>query len=348
MSKRKLGIGIVGCGMISYFHARAIAEIEEAQLVGAHSDRAEAAERFANEFDTRIFHSFEDMLACPDVDIVSICTPSGLHAPMAVKAAKAGKHIIVEKPVAITREQIDSIEKATKESRVKLAVISQHRFSPAVQFVKKAIDEGAFGKILIVDINMKYYRTPEYYKSSAWRGTREMDGGGALMNQGIHGIDLINYLAGPVSSVYGKVKTEVHDIEVEDTAVAFVEYESGAIGAIHGTTSVNPGQPRVIDINGTLGSVTLIEDKIKRWNVEGYDMPAELLFTPEKGLKGGFNAPDNISYKNHKKQIRDMIGAIIEDREPMITLSDGRRSVETILSIYESSETGTPIKLKKI
>ena len=154
MSKRKLGIGIVGCGMISYFHARAIAEIEEAQLVGAHSDRAEAAERFANEFDTRIFHSFEDMLACPDVDIVSICTPSGLHAPMAVKEAKAGKHIIVEKPVAITREQIDSIEKATKESRVKLAVISQHRFSPAVQFVKKAIDEGAFGKILIVDINM--------------------------------------------------------------------------------------------------------------------------------------------------------------------------------------------------
>lgn len=345
MKDKKFGIGIVGCGMISYFHANAISDLEDARLVGVFSDRKDAAEKFTAEFDAKIFDTYEDMLASPDIDIVSICTPSGLHSRFAVQAAEAGKHIIVEKPLAITREQLADIADACKKNSVKLAVISQHRFSPAIQFVKKAIDDGVFGKILIVDINMKYYRTPEYYRSSNWRGTRAMDGGGALMNQGIHGIDLVNYLAGPVTRVFGRVKTEVHDIEVEDTAIAYVEYACGAMGTVHGTTSVTPGYPRVIDINGTLGSVTIIEDKIKRWDVKGCTVPEELTYSSDKGVKGGFSAPDNISYKNHRRQIADMIRAIREDGEPSIGFEDGKRSVETILAIYESSESGKPVDL---
>ena len=160
MKDKKFGIGIVGCGMISYFHANAISDLEDARLVGVFSDRKDAAEKFTAEFDAKIFDTYEDMLASPDIDIVSICTPSGLHSRFAVQAAEAGKHIIVEKPLAITREQLADIADACKKNSVKLAVISQHRFSPAIQFVKKAIDDGVFGKILIVDLNMKYYRTP--------------------------------------------------------------------------------------------------------------------------------------------------------------------------------------------
>lgn len=344
MKSGKLGFGIVGCGLISKFHATAIKELQKAELVGVFDNYRTNAVRFAEEFPCKVFDTYEDMLKCEDIDIITICTPSGLHAPLAIEAANAKKHIVVEKPMSITNQQISEVIKACEENNVKTCVISQLRFSKAVRFLKKVVDEGVLGKILIGDLNMKYYRSPEYFATSSWKGTWKMDGGGALMNQGIHGIDMLLYLMGPVKNVYGSVKTMVHDIETEDTAIASVEYESGAMGTIHATTSVSPGYPRTIEINGTNGTVVLQEDSILKWDVPDYEIPSELLWSEQKKNRS-FHDPGKISTLNHKLQLDDMINAIQEDREPMITIYDGKKPVELILSIYESSKNGKKISL---
>ena len=237
MSK-KYGFGIVGCGAISKWHVAAINEIENAELIGVFNTPKSFAEDFAKENNCRVFDTYEEMLNCGDIDIVNICTPSGTHAPLAIEAANHKKNVIVEKPMAITKKEINDLVKAVKINDIKLAVISQLRFNENIQKVKKSIDNGDLGDIIIGDVYMKYYRSPEYFSSSDWRGTWAMDGGGALMNQGIHGIDILQYLVGPVKSVSGICKTLARDIEVEDTASLVVEYENGAVGVIQGTTSV--------------------------------------------------------------------------------------------------------------
>ena len=342
MSK-KYGFGIVGCGVISKWHISAAELIPNAKLIGVFDNRKESAEKVAAEHSCRVFDTFEDMLACSDIDIISICTPSGLHAPLAIKAANAGKNIICEKPMAITHEQIDELIAAVENNHVKMAVISQLRFTESVQKVKKAIDNGELGKILVGDVYMKYYRSPEYYASSAWRGTWAMDGGGALMNQGIHGVDVLQYLVGPVKSVYGRCKTLARDIEVEDTATVVVEYESGAIGVIEGTTSVNPGYPRIIEIHGTRGTICLTEDEITEWNVDGVDLLSEK--SGGGGKVKSFRDPTAIDLDNHRRQIEEFIDAVKEDKRPLVDVYEGKKPVEIILAAYESSKTGCKIEL---
>lgn len=341
---KELGIGILGCGMIAHFHARAIAEAAGGRLRGVYSDQGEQARRFAEEYSTSVFDRYEAMLASPEIDVVSICTPSGFHASQAARAARLRKHVIVEKPLAITREQLAEVKTACAEGGVCLSVISQLRFSPAVRFLKRAIREGAFGKILFADLRMKYHRAPEYYRESPWRGTLAMDGGGALMNQGIHGIDLLLDLMGPVARVYGRTRTALHKIEVEDTAVSCLEFVSGAMGTVHAATSVSPGYPRQIEINGSLGSAILTEDKISLWDVPAMPLPPEL-FWEQTAAKGGFRAPDGISHVLHRVQIEDVIAAVRDGRAPAVGLADGKRSVEVVLAIYESAERGAAVEL---
>ncbi len=337
------GFGIVGCGAISKWHAAAINEIDNAELIGVFNNLQPAAVDFAKEHNCKVFDTYEGMLNCEDIQIINICTPSGTHASLAIEAANHKKNIIVEKPMAITKEQIDSLLEAVKRNGVKLSVISQLRFDENIQKVKKAIDSGALGKIVIGDIYMKYYRSPEYYNSSNWRGTWAMDGGGALMNQGIHGIDILQYLVGPVKTVSGVCKTLVRDIEVEDTASLVVEYENGAIGVIQGTTSVEPGYPRIIEITGTRGTIALKETDIIKWDVDGQSlMDSEV-------LEGGFNSyrdPGAISLNSHKPQIEDMIKAIEENRNPMIDGYEGKKAVEIILAAYEASELRKQVELR--
>ena len=203
---KKLGFGIVGCGVISEWHARAISGIEGIVLVGATDRNQDSREKFAGKFGIVAFDTYEQMLACRDIDVVCICTPSGLHSSMAVQAADAGKHIIVEKPMALNLEQADQIIRACDRNYVKLTVISQLRFTEAVSRMKDAVDQGLPGKLVMGNLYMKYYRSQEYYDSSSWRGTWAMDGGGALMNQGIHGIDLLQYIMGDVKSVFAYAK----------------------------------------------------------------------------------------------------------------------------------------------
>lgn len=340
MSK-KFGFGIVGCGVISKWHSDSIKEIEGAELIGVYDKFKEGAERFASENGCTFFETFEDMLASEDIDAICICTPSGTHAPLAIQAANSGKNIIVEKPVAITEEQIAQLVEAVEKNGVKLAVVSQLRFNDAVKKAKKAITEGRLGKILLGDVYMKYYRSSEYYSSSAWRGTWAMDGGGALMNQGIHGIDILQYLAGPVKSVSAICKTLDRDIEVEDAANIIVEYEHGGIGVIQGTTCTTPGYPRRLEITGTKGTIVIEEDTIIKWDIEG----EEGEITAEKTDVASFKDPSAFNNENHKRQIEDLINAVKEDRPPLVDLYEGKRPVEIILAAYESSKRGTKIEL---
>ncbi len=343
MLNEKLGFAIIGCGMISKWHAESILD-SDANLIGAWDKRQESALAFAEEYGCKVFSSAEEMLASDEVDIVCICVPSGLHAQYAIMVANAGKHFVVEKPMAITRQEITAITEACEKNGVKGCVISQLRFSPVIQAVKKAIDGGALGKILFVELSMKYYRSDEYFKASPWRGTHAMDGGGALMNQGIHGIDLVQFLAGPICSVQGLCKTLAHDIEVEDTASLTVEYENGAIGSIIGTTSVLPGYPRVLEISGTNGTIALTEDAITRWDVEGTPKPEVKADSAEIR---SFNNPTALPTDNHKAQIRDMIEAVKNNRRPGSDVYEGRKAVEVILTAYEASKLGKKLPVNQ-
>ena len=338
MQKQSFGFGIIGCGMISKWHADSILSIEGAYLVGAADAAPQRAANFASQYGCTPFASADDLLACAEIDIVCICTPSGLHAEYAKKVAEAGKHFVVEKPLAITREQLSEVITACEANGTRGCVISQLRFSPAVQKVKKALDEGLLGTILFADLTMKYYRSPDYYASTPWHGSRAMDGGGALMNQGIHGIDLIQYLVGPIRTVSGVCKTMVHEIEVEDTASLTVEFENGAVGTVTGSSAAYPGFPRQIELNGTTGSITLTEDRITHWSVGG-ETPAELSEEGNGTTAQTYRDPKKMSFELHKQQLADMIDALRTDRKPLVDIYDGKRAVDVILSAYEASQT---------
>lgn len=332
---------IIGCGAVSQFHAKAIQALDDGNLYGVYDTRRENAEKFASEYKgCKVFSTLDELFSCKEIDIVNICVPSGLHAELAIKAAQAEKHVIVEKPMAITKEQLDNIIRVTEEHKTKVAVITQLRFTPAVQKVKAAIDSGKLGKILLADFRGKYYRAPEYYTAGGWRGTWAMDGGGALMNQGIHGIDLIQYLMGGVKSVYALCRTQDRDIETEDSAYLVVEYKNGAIGSMHGTTVAKPGYPRILEITGTKGTIKIEEDEIKAWDIDG-----EKEETKDTSLNVGCD-PLALTYEYHKMQFEDLLKAIEQDKKPMVDVYEGRKPVDIILAAYESSKTGKRIDLE--
>ncbi len=332
---KKIGFGIIGCGMISEFHINAVESLaDRAKIVGVTDSVHDSAERVSSRHGgLRIFDSVGDMLACGEVHAVCVCVPSGYHADMILQAAAAKKHIVVEKPLAITKEQLDEVEKTVKDNGVTLAVISQLRFAKDIKKVKYIVESGELGKIVYADMYMKYFRSQEYYDSGAWRGTKKLDGGGALMNQGIHGVDLLQYLAGPIRSVFAFAKTISRKIEVEDTLCANVEFESGAIGVIQAATSVYPGYPRRIEINGDRGSVCIEETALTRMDIAG-SSSEDLILKPS--YTGGASVAMNIANDYHTLQISDFIEAIKEKRSPAVGVREGRKAVDIVLAIYKS------------
>lgn len=343
MKEKELGFGIIGCGMISNWHVQAISRIQEARLVGAADVNEVSRAAFAEKYGVIAFNQVEGLLDCPEIDVVCICTPSGLHAPLALKAANAGKHIIVEKPMAIDLKEVDEIIDACEANNIKLAVISQLRFSDAVCKLRNAVENGLLGKLITGDIYMKYYRSQEYYDNGSWRGTLKMDGGGALMNQGIHGVDLLQYIMGPVKSVFAYARTLARKIEVEDTAAAVLEFKNGALGIIQGTTSIFPGSPRRLEICGDKGTIVLEEDSIASWVIEGLELSEDI--TLGRTNFGASRNPMAISMEGHIKQIIDMADAIRNDRKPLVDQYEGRKPIEIIMAIYESSRTGRLVNL---
>lgn len=333
-TQRALGFGIVGCGGISAVHIAAIPALPGAALAGVTDQDSARAQETARRHQTRAFASFEDMLASRDVDIVTLCTPSGLHAPMALAALKAGKHVVVEKPLATTLLDADQVIALAKQQERLVCVISQLRFSPAVQAVKRALDERRLGRVVSARLTMHYWRSPAYYAVSPWRGTWAMDGGGALMNQGIHGVDLLLYLLGPVIRLSALTKTQTHAIETEDTAAALLAFASGALGTLQASTTCHPGYARTLEICGDQGSVILCEDGILNWDLPG-DQP--------KNLHAPGNAAQNpmdIRPEGHIIQLTNMVRAVRGEEPLLVDANEGRKPLALITKVYEAARRG--------
>ncbi len=343
------GFGIVGCGMIANFHAKAISEIRGAKLVACYDTVPEAARRFAEGHGIRAYEKLDDLLADPAVDIVNVCTPSGAHMEPAVAAAKAGKHVVVEKPLEITLKRCDAIINACRENKVQLCTIFPSRFSPANQTLKEAIEEGRFGKLTLGDTYVKWWRSQQYYDSGGWRGTWQLDGGGAYMNQAIHNVDLLYWFMGEVEEVAAITDTLAHErIEVEDVGVACVRFKSGALGVIEATTSAYPGLLKRTEIHGTEGSAIVEQDDILLWEFarkSRKDAAIRRKFARRVSGSGGAADPAAISHVGHREQLKDFLKAVQTGSKPLVDGEEGRKSVEIILAIYQSSWTGKRVKL---
>jgi predicted dehydrogenase len=283
------------------------------------------------------------MLKSDDVSVVCITTPSGIRIPIATDAAAAGKHVIIEKPIDISLEKADQIIKAASDAGVKLMCIFQLRYGEAVKQVRQAIQDGKLGKIVLGDAYIKWYRPQEYYDSAGWRGTWKMEGGGALMTQGIHTVDLLQWIMGPVKRVYARMGALVHDVEVEDTVVATLEYENGALGVVEATTASMPGMPAKLEFSGSKGTVVVEADRITVWDIEGEESLAE----GEASSDVAKAASDSKTFgaEGHKAQITEMVRIINEGGEPAVNGPEGRKAVELILAIYQSARTGKPVDL---
>jgi UDP-N-acetyl-2-amino-2-deoxyglucuronate dehydrogenase len=350
VNKRIHGFGIVGCGIIAPFHAKAIADLPNARLVAVADPDPERAQQFANEFGGEGHTDVQEMLTRPDIDIVCVCVPSGLHAKVGVQAASAGKHVVVEKPIEVTLEAADRLIAACKSNGVELAVISQHRWDAGVRELKELVDSGRLGSLVLGDAIVKWYRTQQYYDSAGWRGTWSLDGGGALMNQGVHYVDLLQWVMGPVERVFARTRTSAHErIEVEDIAVAALSFTSGALGILECTTAAYPGLSERLEVSGT-GGTAIVEAgvlKVRELKDEkGETTPygGTLASAGEGGGKAASN-PADISYRGHREQLADLIEAIENGRRPFIDGVEARKSLEIILAVYESARTGRDVTL---
>lgn len=339
---KKINFALIGCGAIAVHHVAAMKYVENAELVGVYGAVLEQTKVFAEKHNLKVYETLDELLSDSNIDVVNICTPSGSHAELAIKAMEAGKHVVVEKPLALNNEDCKAVVETAKKYNRKCEVVCQLRFEDSSRFVKKIIDEGHLGKIVSCGIHMKYWRTDEYYDSSNWRGTWQHDGGGALMNQGIHGIDLLRYFVGSPVKISAFCNTLAHNIEVEDTAVAIMEFENGAVGVIEGTTSVYPGYARRLELCGTKGSIIMTETDITTWDVEGVEKPD---FELRKG-ENNASDPNAISCLGHAKQFTDIVNAINNDVPVSNGPEDGAATVELILGVYEAARKKTQIDFK--
>jgi predicted dehydrogenase len=350
VSKDVLGVAIVGSGVVSEFQARAIRDLPGARLVGFTDKIEDLARRRAEQFGARVFRSVEETVTDREVDVVSVCTPSGDHLDPALAAARAHKHVMVEKPVEVTAERVDAIVSACQAAGVTLGAIFPRRFYDTSRFLKAAIDSGRFGALSLGDVYVKWYRSQEYYDKGGWRGTWKLDGGGALMNQGIHGVDLIQWLMGGVEEVTGFVATRAHErIEVEDVATAAVKYRNGALGVIEGSTAAWPGSRLRVEVCGSAGHVVMEDEVILKWAfAQEFPEDTEVLarYGPRAGLSGGGAAdPKAIDSEGHRRQFEDFLSAIREGRRPRCDGVEGRAAVAIITGIYRSARERGPVRV---
>lgn len=344
-----VGFGIIGCGMIAKFHARAIRDLKGAKLIGCFNRTMDKAKTLAEEFGGVPTDNLDELLARTDIEVVTICTPSGAHMEPAIAAAKAGKHVIVEKPLDVTLKRCDAMIAACEKAGVKLGTIFPSRFHKSSQLLKRAVDDGRFGQLTLGDAYVKWFRTQAYYDSGAWRGTWKLDGGGALMNQAIHSVDLLLWLMGPAVSVSAHTATLAHErIEVEDVATATIRFASGALGVIEATTAAFPGSLKRIELSGSQGMAVLEEESIIKWefakmNKRDNQLRAEMLNNTKTG--GGAADPSAIGHHAHAELFREFLKAVKVGENPNLDGREGKRSVELILAIYKSAQTGKAVTL---
>lgn len=338
----KTGFGIVSPGSIGKVQAEAISTIPGAKLVAVCGRDARKTQEFAARFGATAYTEYAEFLTHPGLDIVSVCSPSGLHAAQGCQAARAGKHVIVEKPIEISLARADQLIETCEQSAVRLGVIFQSRFLPAAQRIRRAVETGQFGKLMMGDAYVKWYRAPEYYADS-WHGTLALDGGGALINQAIHTLDLLQWMMGPAETVFAlKSALRYPHIEAEDTLVGTIRFRNGALGVIEAATAVSPGFRRRLEISGERGTVILDGDAISHWSLPQNDNEGA---GDEAQITDGSADPKAISSEGHRLQLEEMMRAVLENREPLVNGREGRKSLELVEALYQSANTGQPIHL---
>lgn len=334
--------------MIAGVHAQAIAAVDGATLRGVVSRSAERGGDFnAKHGGSVVASSVEELVARDDVDVLCITTPSGAHLEPALAAIAAGKHVVIEKPVEITTARVDQLLAAAEQSGVKVAPIFQQRFSAGAQALKAAVEAGRFGQLTSAGCYVKWFRDETYYTGSNWKGTQQYDGGGAVMNQGIHGVDLLQWLAGMPQTISAFTTRRVHQsIEVEDTAVASLRFANGALGTIEATTAAWPGWAMRIELCGELGSARLEDGVITDWSFRDERPEDQTILAGESELGSGASNPGGISIEGHRRQIADLVGAIQGDQALEIAGPDARNAVAIINALYASAASGQPAEVQ--
>jgi UDP-N-acetyl-2-amino-2-deoxyglucuronate dehydrogenase len=344
----QLGIGLIGCGRVSPLHLAATADLRGARLTAvADLDAATAAAAGAGR-DVAVCATADELVARPDVGLVIVATPSGTHAQVGMAAAAAGRHVVVEKPIDVDPDAARALIATCHKHHMALGVISQHRFDPGTIALKAIIDAGALDPVVIAEGRVWWYRSDEYYEHDSWRGTRALDGG-ALMNQGIHTVDLLRWLLGPIRSVSAAAVTAAHHIEMEDTLVATLTFERGTLATLAVTTAAAPGQAETISLGGPAGTLRLEGGRLHGLDqLSGHAELAEVLAAHDDSLgeetTAARGSPD-LPSTAHQAQLQDMVDAIAARRDPAITGADGLAAVEIIQAAYQSAQTGQPCHL---
>lgn len=337
-----MNFAIIGCGHITMRHAESLQALPNAELVAVCDTDEERVNKFAHSYGARAYTDYHDMLACSDIDVVTICVPSGLHTAIGQDVARAGKHVLVEKPIALTLEDADALIDTCKLQGVQLGVVLQNRFNPPMVALKKALNEKKLGRLLIGNATVRWYRPQSYYEVG-WRGTWSMDGG-ILLNQAIHHIDALSWLIGDVHSVYAYMDTLNHDIEVPDVCVATIRFKNGAVANIEASTLTYPHNLEgSVAVFGEKGSVKVGGTALNRtefWKVEGQLEEESQILTNEYE-----NTPESRGY-SHQQQIAEMIQAVNENRQPSTSGEEARKSLELVLSIHESARLGQEILIE--
>jgi predicted dehydrogenase len=348
---KQLKFGVVGLGNISDFHADAANAVRGGSMYACYSRSPQKSAAFAEKHSCRGYSDFKSFLADPDLDIVTIATPSGAHLEPAVAAARAKKHVVVEKPLEVDPSRCRKMIDACRRNGVQLVTIFPTRYKDVSIAMKQAIDKGRLGKPISGSAYVKWYRDQAYYDSGAWRGTQSLDGGGALMNQGIHAVDILIYLMGDVSEVFAYANRPTRKrIEVETNLVATLKFKNGALGVIEASTEMFPGRPKALQISGTDGSIACEEDDLNFWEfAKPLAVDAKVLerFSAKSDASGGAADPLAMSFDGHRRQFQELVD-VVNGKKEAVTCDgkEGLRSVKLIGAIYESVRTGKPVKVK--
>jgi predicted dehydrogenase len=340
------GFGIIGTGMVASRHAEAIDALPHAHLVAVTDVVHESATAFGRAWGCSVEPGLPALLARDDIDVVSVCVPSGLHAEVGILAAGAGKHLVVEKPIDVTLAAADRLIDAARVAGVAMTVISQNRFAPGVVAARQLLDQGALGDLVFGGASTKWYRSQAYYDSAEWRGTWELDGG-SLLNQGIHYIDLLRWMMGPVAEVTAVFATRAHDVEVEDVTVATLRFSSGAIGSVVTSTAIFPGFAQRLEVCGSAGTLIVEDNQLV--------MRSLMTDTPDRGRRTAELAAGTAELSSsgdarivspgHAAQLADFLAAIDEGRQPAVTADSGRAALEIVCAIYQAARQGHAVAI---
>jgi predicted dehydrogenase len=345
-SQMATNIGLIGGGNISETHARAARAIADVEIAAVFGTNAEKVSRLCREYGGKAYSNFDEFLAHRPMELVAIGSPSGLHAEQGIAAARRGLHVLTEKPIDITVERADELIAETRKAGVQLGVFFQDRGKPDILSVKTAVDAGALGKPILADARVKWYRPPEYYANSRWRGTWTLDGGGALINQAVHTLDLMLWIFGEVKAVQATCKTALHAIEVEDTLIAMLEFANGALGVLQAATSVFPGYPRRLELTGSEGTVIIEQDRLLAADLR--NPLADLLKRSEADKNPSSSSPTISDARGHQEVLEDFLHAIRTNTKPRCDGQEGRRSLVLVQAIYEACRTGKRLSMEVI